>query len=72
MTTLDSPFKCLNCPNRVDPTSREVMHEVIGFTQPRKQGGANHVAFRKETGRYLCPECVVRWRHGHEGQGSLL
>jgi hypothetical protein len=74
VSTFTSPFRCLNpeCNRPIDPTDMGTLHEVTGFSQPRKRGGQNHVLFRRTTGRYLCSECAIRRRHGHEGQGSLL
>lgn len=32
--------------------------EVIGWEQGRNDGGTNHVALRKQTGRVMCAGCM--------------
>ena len=50
---------CIDCGSPVDRTNRLAMREVIGFAQARTGGGQNHVQFRRETGRWLCPNCAT-------------
>jgi hypothetical protein len=65
--------RCLENGEVVDPDSPLVLREVVGFARLRAQGGQNHVLFRRETGRFLCPRCAERLkRTGNAGQGGLF
>jgi hypothetical protein len=65
--------RCIDCSLPVDTDSTLSLQEVLGFAKRRRSGGQNHVLFRTETGRWLCPRCVVARRHRiHPEQESLL
>ena len=51
---------CIDCGQPVDVTSPLALPEVVGFAPRRSQGGQNHVLYREETGRWLCPNCGNR------------
>lgn len=66
-------FRCESCKRRVQPDDGNALHEVIGWSKPRTQGGQNHVIDRAETGRVMCGECGIRLLSGLDPkQGSLL
>jgi len=41
-----------------------MLYEVVGFTRPCSQGGANHIIARRETGRVVCARCAPRVEAG--------
>lgn len=49
---------CANCGTKVMGEGRPYWEEIVGWTQRRAQGGANHVADRTPTGRFLCEPCM--------------
>lgn len=56
---------CLNCGERFLPAHTRMLPEVIGFEEPRKQGGTNHIIGRQQTGRVVGPCCYLEVkRHG--------
>lgn len=65
---------CAGCGEPVrNPDSRLVLHEVVGWTRLREQGGTNHVIARTETGRLACADCAgALQRTGRFDQGSLI
>src|SRR4051794_17169470 len=52
------PGSCSNCNRQAVGTGHPYWEEVVGWTQRRAQGGANHVADRKPTGRIMCEACM--------------
>lgn len=54
---------CVSCTQQVNPTDRRVLREVIGWDRPRASGGQNHLRWRRETGRLLCPDCATVWTY---------
>src|SRR5262245_72638 len=66
-------IRCAECNTEVNPNSKGVLIEVIGWSKHRDTGGQNHVIRRKPTGRVLCPTCGLRATHGlATTQESLL
>jgi len=67
-------MKCFNCPRDVDPNDSRTLFEVTGWERKREQGGQNHVRFRKQTGRLMCPVCETSFRYtaGQGHQATLL
>lgn len=64
--------RCASCGEPVKP-SPLVLHEVVGYTRPRSDGGANHIIARRETGRLVCADCSLSVQRGDDpAQGSLL
>lgn len=39
-------------------------HEVTGWDRKRVQGGTNHIALRKLTGKVMCFECMTMLQAG--------
>mgnify|MGYP003576227100 CR=1 FL=1 len=72
MSELDAPAAtCLECKRPiVDPEN--AWREVVGFTHHRTQGGDNHVAQRKLTGRLMCKGCMVLLQDGVSAQQMTL
>lgn len=67
--------RCLVCGSVFDPigpASSRVLREVVGYTRPRDQGGANHIIARRETGRLVGPCCAERVQAGVSTQEALL
>jgi hypothetical protein len=53
--------RCLACDRPITrPDGPLVLTEVVGYTRPRSQGGANHIIGRRATGRFLCEACSLR------------
>jgi len=72
VATAVSP-RCVDCSLPVDIEHGLSLQEVLGFAKRRAGGGQNHVLFRQETGRWLCPGCAqARKSKIHPDQGSLL
>lgn len=54
------------------PKGREWI-EKRGFTPPRTQGGTNHLALPRVTGKVWCEECIRKSQQGiATTQASLL
>ena len=45
-------------------TTRGAAFEIKGWERERKQGGTNHVLWREQTGRVMCPACVMKKTYG--------
>ena len=56
-----SAAKCCYCDDPASPRYREIR----GWEEVRKQGGANKITGREETGRYACDECIRAIRNGY-------
>lgn len=67
MTSLPSSAypACLACSGPVVPSVR-VLHEVVGYTRSRSQGGTNHLIARRETGRLICDRCAPSIQRGDD------
>ena len=67
-TALICPF----CDQPV-PWDAPYFRGIRGWEEPRKQGGANKITLREETGERAHKACVWLRQHGHIfGQESLL
>lgn len=62
--------RCAKCDREV--STRGGWTEVIGWRKPRNQGGTNHVALPKPTGRMLCEGCMHLARSGDGSQQQGL
>ena len=66
-------MRCSECGDRVDPSARNVLHQVIGWYRPRDQGGQNYVIRRQPTGLLMCAGCGMRVLAGLDpNQETLL
>jgi len=64
-------MKCVDCDEDVTP--RNAWAEVVGWEKTRNQGGTNHVALRKRTGRLMHESCMaLRKSKIAAGQGTLV
>jgi hypothetical protein len=65
---------CMNpsCDKRINPQTDWT--EVTGFDRPRVAGGTNAISMRATTGRYLCDDCMRKWKLGisPNGQASMF
>lgn len=64
---------CVYCDQPVSPGDYGTLKEVRGWVAERKQGGANAVSFRRDTGRYAHGSCAELQKRGvHRDQGRLI
>lgn len=63
-------MKCDACGGPTTPTL--AWYQVVGYEQPRTQGGTNALALRKRTGKVICDGCIRRRKAGiADGQQTL-
>jgi hypothetical protein len=65
---------CTFCGIPVDPSKPGTYREITGWEEVRRQGGANSITLRVETGRYACASCIALKKSGGDpsNQGGLL
>ena len=56
-------MKCASCQSDI-PNYAERYYEVKGWGKMRKDGGLNHLALQRRTGRVACIHCVNRVKAG--------
>lgn len=59
---MSAAFLCVSCKEPVDVTRAGFYREVSGWERTRAKGGANQIAFRRETGRLLHAGCAEQWK----------
>ena len=57
------PNTCSECGRDIERHEHPWM-EVRGWERQRAQGGTNHVALRENTGKLMCPECMILIQRG--------
>lgn len=64
-------WRCDECSTE-GRSDAEAWFEVRGWTRPRTEGGANHIALAERTGATLCGSCMALRKSGiHRSQVSL-
>jgi len=53
---------CVECGSELNPDT--AWHEVTGWEHYRVQGGTNHVALRKRSGKLMCQVCMMKLQSG--------
>ena len=72
MTLVENAVRCARCGEAIENLAT-VWMEVLGWEHDRSQGGTNHVALRKRTGRLMHNACMKLEQDGiPSGQDSLL
>jgi len=66
------PWKayCSECGEEISNPDDRAWQEVTGWEKRRAQGGTNHVALRRPTGKFMCTHCMKKLQDG-VGSGQL-
>lgn len=66
-------INCSFCGTEVDPESSSTFQRVMGWEQPREQGGANMIHLREPLQTFACSFCIDRLKQKvSPAQGTLL
>ncbi len=73
MTVDPYVWRCSTCGSDIDERVDKPWTEVVGWERHRNQGGTNHLALRKPTGRAMCKRCMMKLQAGLDpGQLSIV